>query len=179
MTTERLYYHNASLLSFEAAVVERAEGGRRIYLDRTAFYPTSGGQPHDTGTLGGVRVLDVIDEEDRIAHLLAAPLEAQAVRGEIDAARRRDHMEQHTGQHLLSAVADQLFGAVTASVHFGADSSSIDLAIASLGADQIRRAESRSNEIIRENRPVRIDFEDAERAQGLRKPSGRLSRSST
>jgi alanyl-tRNA synthetase len=173
MTTERLYYHDATLLAFEAKVVERAEDGRRIYLDRTAFYPTSGGQPHDTGSLGGVRVLDVIDEEERIAHRLAAPLEGDRVTGQIDAARRRDHMEQHTGQHLLSAVLDDLFGAATASVHFGGDSSSIDLAIPALTAEQIRLTEQRSNEVIREDRPVRIDFEEAGQAQGLRKPTGR------
>jgi alanyl-tRNA synthetase len=173
MTTDRLYYHDSSLLSFEAAVVERTEEGRRIYLDRTAFYPTSGGQPHDTGVLGGVVVVDVIDEDDRIAHLLAAPLAAGNVTGQIDAPRRRDHMEQHTGQHLLSAVFDDLFGHRTVSVHFGADSATIDLAAGSLSAAQAGKAETRANDLVREDRPVTIEFEEAAAARGLRKATDR------
>ena len=91
--TERLYYADSRLLEFTARVVERADEGRRVYLDRTAFYPTSGGQPHDLGALGGIRVHDVVDEGDRIAHLLATPLEADGeVHGVVDAARRLDHM---------------------------------------------------------------------------------------
>ncbi|HKV73386.1 MAG TPA: DHHA1 domain-containing protein [Gemmatimonadales bacterium] len=173
MPTERLYYRDATLLTFSAQVTARDDGGRRIYLDRTAFYPTSGGQPFDTGLLGGIRVEDVVDEEDRIAHLLAAPLESPQVEGQVDAGRRRDHMEQHTGQHLLSAVVEDLFRAPTASVHFGPESSSIDLSIASLTADQARQAERRANDLIRENRPVVVSFEDAATVQGLRKPTGR------
>ncbi|HEY8106134.1 MAG TPA: alanyl-tRNA editing protein, partial [Gemmatimonadales bacterium] len=100
--TERLYYRDSYLTTFEAAVVDRAGEGRRVYLDRTAFYPTSGGQPHDSGRLGGAEVLDVEDEGERIAHLLSAPLDAGRVTGVVDWARRFDHMQQHTGQHLLS-----------------------------------------------------------------------------
>ena len=99
--TERLYYTDSFRSSFTASIAEQADGGRRVYLDRTAFYPTSGGQPHDTGTLGGVRVVDVVDEDDRIAHLLAAPLEATgSIEGVIDWPRRLDHIQQHTAQHL-------------------------------------------------------------------------------
>jgi alanyl-tRNA synthetase len=173
MTTDRLYYHDSTLLSFEAAVVERAEEGRRIYLDRTAFYPTSGGQPHDTGVLGGIAVVDVIDEDDRIAHLLAAPLAADRITGQIDASRRRDHMEQHTGQHLLSAVFEDLFAHRTVSVHFGPDSATIDLAAGTLSATQAGKAETRANDLVREDRPVTIAFEEATAARGLRKASDR------
>src|SRR3954447_12565016 len=103
--TQRLYYLDSHLRNFEASVVERAEEGRRIYLDRTAFYPTSGGQLFDTGELAGARVVDVIDEGDRIAHLLAEPaVDREVVEGRIDWRRRFDHMQQHSGQHLLSAV---------------------------------------------------------------------------
>ena len=171
--TDRLYYHDSSLLAFDATIIERADEGRRVYLDRTAFYPTSGGQPHDTGTLGGVAVVDVIDEDRRIAHLLAAPVANDRVTGQVDSARRRDHMEQHTGQHLLSAVFDDLFGARTVSVHFGADSATIDLAAGALSPTQIQKAEARANDLVRENRPVTVNFEDAATAQGLRKPSDR------
>src|ERR1043165_1226334 len=103
--TERLYYRDAALLEFDASVIAHGSDNRHVVLDRTAFYPTSGGQPHDTGTLGGAAGLDVIDEDARIVHVVDAPLPAGPVHGTIDASRRRDHMQQHTAQHLLSALA--------------------------------------------------------------------------
>ena len=130
--TDRLYYHDSYLTEFRARVVEvipddASPDRRRVYLDRTAFYPTSGGQPFDTGELGGVRVVEVADEGDRIAHVLAgAPAEAE-VAGRIDRERRFDHMQQHTGQHLLSAVLMELFDAPTVSFHLGAESCTIDV----------------------------------------------------
>jgi alanyl-tRNA synthetase len=130
--TERLYYADAYLTEFEANVLERADGGRRIYLDRTAFYPTSGGQPFDRGWLGEVEVVEVVDEGERIAHLLASPTDETRVRGRIDWIRRFDHMQQHTGQHLLSAVIADRYGYQTVSVHFGGESSTLDLAGGSL-----------------------------------------------
>src|SRR3954462_15194344 len=102
--TARLYYTDAYRTEFRAHVVDRNEDGTRVYLDETAFYPTSGGQPHDLGTLGGIAVVDVVDEDDRIAHVLAAPLRTDgSVDAQIDWTRRFDNMQQHTGQHLLSA----------------------------------------------------------------------------
>jgi alanyl-tRNA synthetase len=174
--TDRLYYHDATLLAFTARVAELADAGRRVYLDRTALYPTSGGQPHDLGTLGGVPVVDVVDEDDRVAHLLATPLPAAVgdeVAGVVDAARRLDHMQQHTGQHLLSAVFADLFGHATLSVHFGAESSTLDLDAERLPRETLLAAEARANALIAENRPVRVSFEDAATAVGLRKPTGR------
>src|SRR6266567_4165496 len=102
--TERLYYTDAYRTAFTAKVVERSSDGLRVYLAETAFYPTSGGQLHDVGTLGGVPVIDVIDEDDRVAHVLASalPPTPAPVAGAIDWKRRFDHMQQHTGQHLLS-----------------------------------------------------------------------------
>src|SRR5262245_23738575 len=97
--TERLYYTDAGVLQFDARVVAArdVDGRAAVVLDRTAFYPTSGGQPYDTGTLGEVRVVDVVDEGDEILHVLDGTLAAGAgVRGAIDAARRLDHMQQHT-----------------------------------------------------------------------------------
>jgi alanyl-tRNA synthetase len=175
--TVRHYYTDAYRAEFTAAIVERSGDGTRVYLDETAFYPTSGGQPHDVGTLGGVAVVDVVDEDERIAHVLAAPLggggsEPRLV-GRIDWVRRYDHMQQHTGQHLLSAVFEDMFGAKTVSVHFGPESSTLDLDVESLTHEQILAAEARANELVGEARQVVVTFEDAQAAQGLRKPSER------
>jgi len=171
--TQRLYYTDAYLTRFSAAVTERGDGGSRIYLDRTAFYPTSGGQPHDTGRLGGVAVVEVLDEGDRIAHLLDSPLAADQVEGEIDWAHRFDHMQQHTGQHLLSAVLADLAGHATISVHFGRDGSTLDLNTGSLSHDLVIEAERRANRVVTENRPVEVSFENSDTAEGLRKASAR------
>ncbi|MGN6392331.1 MAG: alanyl-tRNA editing protein [Gemmatimonadales bacterium] len=171
--TERLYYTDAYLTSFDARVVGRADDGRRVYLDRTAFYPTSGGQLHDLGQLGNAAVVDVIDEDERIAHVLAEPLAADRVRGEIDWARRVDHMRQHTGQHLLSAVLHDSFGRATESVHFGRDASTLDLAAGALTHDQVVEAERLANQEVMADRPVVVTFEDAASATALRKPSDR------
>ena len=171
--TERLYYLDSYLTEFDAKVTDRAEDGRRVYLDRTAFYPSSGGQPHDIGRLGDIEVADVVDEGERIAHVLTAPLAAQRVSGRIDWARRFDHMQQHTGQHLLSAVLAELDGFATTSVHFGGSTSTLDLDAASMTPEQVRAAELRANAVVTENRPVSVGFEDARAAAGLRKPSDR------
>jgi alanyl-tRNA synthetase len=174
--TTRLYYHDATLLHFSARVADVADAGRRVYLDRTALYPTSGGQPHDLGTLAGVPVVDVVDEDDRVAHVLAAPIPAAVgdeVAGVVDAARRLDHMQQHTGQHLLSAVFADLFGHATLSVHFGAETSTLDLDAERLSRETLLAAEARANALVAENRPVSVSFEDAAAAAGLRKPTGR------
>jgi alanyl-tRNA synthetase len=171
--TERLYYTDAYRTEFDAAVVARADDGRRVYLDRTAFYPTSGGQPFDTGDLGGVEIVDVVDEGDRIAHLLAGPVAGGRLHGRVNWSRRFDHMQQHTGQHLLSAIIAHLFHAETLSVHFGRDASTLDLASASFSHDDLVKAEARANEAVTDDRPVRVSFEEAAAASGLRKASGR------
>lgn len=172
--TERLYYHDSYLKSFQATVVDRADEGRRVYLDRTAFYPTSGGQPFDTGRLGGIPVIDVVDEGERMAHLLAEPVPTGTrIEGVIDWPRRFDHMQQHTGQHLLSAVIAELFGYPTVSVHFGDDVATLDLETGTITPDQIRQAELRANTLVWEDRPVSVAFETASQAAGLRKASDR------
>jgi alanyl-tRNA synthetase len=174
--TNRLYYTDAYRTEFSSAVNERAGDGTRVYLEETAFYPTSGGQPHDIGTLGGTRVIDVVDEGERIAHVLEAPLaesDDMRIAGRVDWARRFDYMQQHTGQHLLSAVFEDLFGARTVSVHFGPDYSTLDLDAETISRDRIIAAEARSNELVAESRPVTVTFEDAASAIGLRKPSDR------
>jgi len=171
--TERLYYTDAYLASFSAAVSEIADGGRRIYLDRSAFYPASGGQPHDLGTIDGIPVLEVVDDGERVAHLLAAPLAASTVHGVVDWPRRFDHMQQHTGQHLLSAVFIELLNAETVSVHFGADNSTLDLDVGEVSPGEIADVQDRANAVSAENRPVTVSFEDAASVSGLRKPSDR------
>jgi alanyl-tRNA synthetase len=171
--TERLYYTDSYLANFEARVLETADRGCRVYLDRTAFYPTSGGQPNDLGTLAEQPVLDVIDEGERIAHVLAAPLHDDVVQGQIDWNRRYDHMQQHTGQHVLSAVFLQLFSHPTLSFHLSTDASTIELGAKEVLEAQIHAAEERANQIVREARPVNIRFENADAVQGLRKPGNR------
>jgi alanyl-tRNA synthetase len=172
MTTERLYYTDARLTSFEAQVVERSADGRRIHLNRTAFYPASGGQPHDTGTLAGAPVIDVVDEGERIAHLLDAPFDGAVgdqVHGEVAWARRFDHMQQHTGQHLLSALFADLHGHATVSVHFGPEVSTLDLDCERVSDDVLAAVELRANELIAEARQVSVSFEDPATVTGLRK----------
>jgi alanyl-tRNA synthetase len=170
--TERLYYNDSYLTEFRARVVDASPDRQRVYLDRTAFYPTSGGQPFDTGELGGSRVLEVSDEGDRIAHILDAALQETEVGGRIDRERRFDHMQQHTGQHLLSAVLIELFDVPTVSFHLGAETCTIDVA-GTLEPEQLREAEWRANQIVFENRPVAISFEDSSSDLGLRKPTER------
>ena len=139
-----------------------------VVLAATVFYPTSGGQPHDTGTLGGRRVLDVVDREDTgVVHVVDGPLEVGAVvAGAIDWPRRFDHMQQHTGQHVLSAAFDRLFGVRTESFHMGAAASSIDLA-RGVSATELAQAENEANRIVWEDRMVHIRFASAEEAAAL------------
>jgi alanyl-tRNA synthetase len=171
--TERLYYDDCYLREFQARVVDTTDNGTRVYLDRTAFYPTSGGQPFDLGTLGGAAVRDVIDEEDRIAHVLDAPVAVGDVAARVDWDRRFDHMQQHTGQHLLSAVLIELFNIPTVSFHMGALTSTIEVAAAQIEPSRLERAEERCAEIVAAARPVTVSYEDSSSDLGLRKASAR------
>lgn len=174
--TDRLYYSDARLDRFTAVVLDITNDGRRVVLDRTAFYPTSGGQPHDLGTLGGIAVVDVIDEEARIAHCLAEPIGVPVgsmLVGQIDMARRFDHMQQHTGQHLLSAMLTDDFGWPTVSVHFGDTTNTVDVACDDFDPLSLGAIERRANALLVQNRRVTVSFEDAAEATGLRKPSDR------
>jgi alanyl-tRNA synthetase len=190
--TQRIYYSEPYRRSFDATVtsVDTNAGHCEVTLDQTAFYPTSGGQPFDTGTLGGAAVTDVIDREDgSIAHVVSGQLNpGDIVSGEIDWPRRFDHMQQHTGQHVLSAAFDRLFGVRTESFHMGQVhpttqsprgggpglSSTIDLA-REVSASEIAKAEDDANRVVWEDRPVAIRFATAEEAAAmpLRKESGR------
>src|SRR5918992_3970369 len=176
--TERLYYREPYRKTFDGTVVnvETVDGRSHITLDQTAFYPTSGGQPNDTGTLGGAAVVVVIDRDDgTVAHVIGGALKAgEMVSGEIDWARRFDHMQQHTGQHVLSAAFDRLFGMRTESFHMGQQSATIDLAH-EVTAAEVAKAEDDANRVVWEDRPVSIRFATAEEAaaMGMRKESGR------
>ncbi len=174
--TNRLYYRDCFLRECEARVtrVEPAESGRaRVWLDQTVFYPTSGGQPHDLGTLGDVAVLDVFEESDDVVHLLERAPAGDHARAHIDWSRRFDHMQQHTGQHVLSAAFVRLFKFPTVSFHLGRDLCTIDLAASSLGRRQLEAAEELANQVIFEDRPAHIRFPtDAEASEtGLRRPA--------
>jgi alanyl-tRNA synthetase len=175
--TERLYYSDCYLREFQARVVrsEAAPNGVKLYLDRTAFYPTSGGQPTDFGTIAGLQLLEAVDEGDEIAHLLRQAPEAQEVSGKIDWARRFDLMQQHTGQHILSAAFQRSGDYKTVSFHLGEESSTIDLDSDRLGSRQLEEAEDAANQVVFENRPVRISFQSAGEASrlDLRKPTAR------
>ena len=171
--TERLYYRDSFLREFDARVIScEPEGARwRVVLDRTAFYPTSGGQPHDTGKIGGVEVLEVADAEKHVVHYTSAEVAPGPVRGEIDWARRIDHMQQHTGQHLLSAAFIELFKFQTVSFHLGKETSTIDLEAPEIVPRHLEEAERRTNEIIFEDRIVSVRFGTAEELAeaGIRK----------
>jgi alanyl-tRNA synthetase len=179
--TDRLYYRDSFLYNFDAEVRSVLEGPRpALVLDRTAFYPTSGGQIHDTGWLENsdakFRVTEVADTEDgHVVHYLEAPVKdvqsGTRVRGTIDAARRRDHMQQHSAQHVLSAAFVRLFNLPTVSFHMADDYCSIDLDTPSLTAEQIESAERLANEIVLENRPLDVRYvtRDEAASLGLRK----------
>src|SRR5258707_305604 len=179
MAPDRLYYHDSFLYDFDAQVIEALEhqGKTAIVLDRTAFYPTSGGQVHELGTMAAdgkqIASTEVADEEDgRILHFASATLTAGTkVHGSVDAGRRRDHVQQHTGQHVLSAVFIRLFNMPTVSFHMGEESCTIDLETTGLSAAQAHKAELMANEVIAEDRPVSIRFVPLEEARllGLRK----------
>ena len=167
--TERIYYTEPSRRAFEATVTRTGErdGRSLVTLDRTAFYPTSGGQPFDTGRLGSVEVVETIDEDDDIVHVVSAPVApGTRVRGEIDWARRLDHMQQHTGQHVLSAAFDRLFENRTTSFHMGAEVSTIDLAREAT-SDELERAVAEANHVVWEDREVSVRFVSAGEAARL------------
>jgi alanyl-tRNA synthetase len=169
--TTRLYYDDSRTMTFDARVVTCVALGDRfeVTLDRTAFYPTSGGQPFDTGALGAATVVEVLDrDDDRIVHVVTTPLEpGTTVTGVIDAPRRRDHMEQHTGQHVLSAALDRVCGVPTVGFHMGSDVSTIDLA-REVTTAEIEAAEADANRVIREDRVVSARIVPADQVASLR-----------
>jgi alanyl-tRNA synthetase len=171
--TERLYYQDSHLIEFEARVVdvtERVSGWTAVVLDRTAFYPTGGGQPSDTGTLNGARVVECIDDGDRgVLHVVqgAAPALDEVVAGRVDWSRRLDHIQQHTGQHILSQALVKLFDAPTKSFRVLDQSCEIDVELANPTSEIIERAVELANNVIWEDRVMTIHNVSAEEAAAL------------
>ena len=160
--TERLYYSDSHLIEFEARVVDlsdRVSGWTAVVLDRTAFYPTGGGQPSDTGTLNGVRVVECIDDGDKgVLHVVqgATPARGETVRGRVDWSRRLDHIQQHTGQHILSQAFINLFNAPTRSFRVLDASCEIDVELNNPTTEVIERAVELANNVVWEDRAITI-----------------------
>jgi alanyl-tRNA synthetase len=172
-TTERLYYGDSRLLEFDARVIgvgKRDDGQIGIILDRTAFYPTGGGQPTDTGALGDARVIDCIDAEDEgVLHVIQGPVPeiGETVHGRVDCLRRLDHMQQHTGQHILSAAFVRLFDAPTRSFRVLEHECEIDVALDNPTDERIEQAVDLANQIIWESRLIKISQVTSEEAASL------------
>lgn len=171
--TSKLYFRDSSVLQFSADVisVEPSDRGQLVVLDQTAFYPTGGGQPNDLGTLGEAKVIDVYeDDAGTIFHVIedaGALNPGQTVNGIIDRLRRLDHMQQHSGQHILSQAFVQACGAETRSFHLGAHSSTIDIELQSPTHDLLRTAEDIANAVVFEDRPMRVHMVNEEEASRL------------
>ena len=176
--TERLYYKDPGLLTFEGTIIEVIEssGKHLTVLDKTAFYPTSGGQPHDKGLLNSVAIIDVTESDGNIQHISNSAVGAKGdiVKGEVDLVRRRYFRQLHTAQHILSSVFIELYDFETVSVHLGEDYGAIEINQPSLEEDQLLKAEQLSNEYILQSLPIEIIFADEQEAQKLplrKKPS--------
>lgn len=174
--TRRLYYDDAYRTAFSARVIQRLIYANHpaVILDQTCFYPSGGGQPCDTGWLNGVEVIDVIADEENgdILHVLAADLPHDPVEGRIDWSRRFDHMQQHTGQHILSQAFSRAANAETVSFHLGAEIATIDLNLPRLSPEQVEQVEGLANQVVFSDRPVRARFvaPDELAAYSLRRP---------
>ncbi len=167
--TERLYYDNSYLTEFDTQCEEtRTEGGKTfVRLTRTAFYPTSGGQQHDTGWLNEVPVLDVVENDGEIWHQVEQPLSCGPVHGKIDWERRFDFMQQHTGFHLLAGAFRRALEVETLSSHLGEAVSTIDVKMQAISVPDVRKVESLTNQIIAENRPVQARWVEPEELTSL------------
>ncbi|UOQ91964.1 DHHA1 domain-containing protein [Halobacillus shinanisalinarum] len=172
----KLFYEDPYKMEFESKVIkiDQDERGFYVVLEETAFYPTGGGQPHDKGTLNGFEVIDVEEVKGEVRHYTREklPAETENVQGSIDHERRIDHMQQHSGQHIISAIFDDQFGIPTTSFHLGTDTVTIDLDTEHLSSDLLDKVERQVNEVIRDNYPVKSKWMSAEEAAEypLRKP---------
>jgi alanyl-tRNA synthetase len=166
--TELLYYTDSYQVDFQARVVERLKDGGRagVILDRTCFYPTSGGQPFDRGEIDGAEVEEVLvrEEDGAVIHWLAGEPRSDDVTGRVEWPRRFDHMQQHTGQHILSQAFERVAGAATVSFHMGDEASTLDLDVSQLTPEQVAQGEMLANTIVWEDRPVAVQFVTPEQA---------------
>jgi alanyl-tRNA synthetase len=169
--TIRKYYGDSYTTAFDASVTEMTDSGGKpaAVLDETFFYPTSGGQPHDTGTLGGSRVVgvEVRESDGAILHQLDTPVEAGPVHGQVEWPRRLDHMHQHTGQHILSQAFLRASNAPTIGFHLGQETVSIDLETPKLADTAIAEAESIANDVVGRNLGIRAWFPEERELAGL------------
>ncbi|MFC4617561.1 DHHA1 domain-containing protein [Camelliibacillus cellulosilyticus] len=161
--TDKLYYKDPYIKDFEASLLSTGqdeEHGPYVILDRTAFYPTGGGQPCDLGTINGIAVTKVLEVDGEIRHYLEQPLleNVKQVMGIIDWRRRYDHMQQHAGQHILSAVFADRLGCQTIAFHLGADTATIDLKTATISEEHLQSAQILANEIVFRNAPIRTKW---------------------
>ena len=166
---EKLYEAQPYLTQFSATVESCTQGkkGWDILLNQTAFYPEGGGQPYDTGTLGGVPVLEVHQREGRVVHTCASPLEAGSqVEGQIDWPRRFDLMQHHSGEHIVSGIAHSLYGCDNVGFHMGSDVITIDLNV-ELTPDQVAQLEARANQYIWEDHPIAVTYPTSEELEHL------------
>jgi alanyl-tRNA synthetase len=172
--TRRLYFEDAYQLEFKARVVERKihEGQPALILNQTCFYPDSGGQPSDRGMIESVEVLNVLEEEGRILHILKENILSEEVKGKIDWNLRFDHMQQHSGQHILSQSFYECLGGETLSFHLGEELSTVEIGVTKISEEDVERVEKRSNDIIFQNLPIKIYFIPEEKIKEipLRKP---------
>jgi alanyl-tRNA synthetase len=172
--TRRLYFDDAYQGEFKARVVERKiqEGQPALILDQTCFYPESGGQPSDRGTIEGVEVLNVLEEEGKILHILKENILSADVKGKIDWDIRFDHMQQHSGQHILSQSFYECLGGETLSFHLGEELATVEIGVTKISDESVERVEKRSNDIIFQNLPIKIYFITEEKIKEipLRKP---------
>lgn len=170
--TERLYYEDSYLKEFKAKVLKKIKIDNRpaVVLDETAFYPTSGGQPYDKGVIQDVPVVEVVEDNDEIIHILKEELNEKInsrVLGKIDWNRRFDHMQQHSGQHILSAAFEKLWNADTVSFYLGDEICTLDIMKDNIISEEVKEAEILSNNIVLENKPIKVYFVDQERANEL------------
>jgi alanyl-tRNA synthetase len=172
--TKRLYFDDPYQVEFEAKVVQREVRDSRpgLVLDQTCFYPESGGQPSDKGTINGVKVIGVLEEGERIIHLLEEDVPEGKIRGKIDWSTRFDYMQQHSGQHLLSQSFYELLEGETLSFHLGEKSSTLEIGRREIHEEELDKVEKRANEIIFQDREIKVYFVPEEKIKEipLRKP---------
>jgi len=172
--TKKLYFDDPYQVEFEARVVQRETHGDRpaLVLDQTCFYPESGGQPSDKGTINGVKVIGVLEEGERIIHLLEEDVSEEEIKGQIDWPTRFDYMQQHSGQHLLSQSFYELLEGETLSFHLGDESSTVEIDIREIQEEELENVEKRANEIVFQDREIKIYSVPEEKIKEipLRKP---------
>ena len=173
--TKRLYFEDPYQVEFEAKVKKSLlyEGNPALILDQTCFYPEGGGQPADKGTLDGIPVIHVFEQNDRIVHVLEKKVSPDAVKGKIDWATRFDHMQQHAGQHILSQCFVQLFDAATRSFHLGEETSTLEVDMRNMSEEEAERIEKYANDIVFQNREIKTCFyrEEEISSINLRRPT--------